>query len=179
VGDNHDRRRRFRRFGTVIVTIAAAGLVLAACNSDKGPGMKSTKSTKSTTSTTVAAAPTTTKAPATTQPPPATTPGTVPFSISEVHTGTGPATLADFTVPSSAKEWDIDWVYYGCPVPSKTGTLVISVVGHGSASKTTDAGVSEPLGPGTAGIDRNYDTGTFNLKVATTCKWTARVEVLS
>lgn len=175
MGDSHDRIRRVRRFGTVIVTIAAAGLVLAACSSNKAPG------TKSTTSTTVSAAPTTTKAPAatTTQPPPATTPATVPFSISEVHTGTGPATLADFTVPSSAKEWDIDWVYYGCPVPSKTGTLVISVVGHGSASKTTDAGVSEPIGPGTSGIDRNYDTGTFNLKVATTCKWTARVEVLS
>jgi hypothetical protein len=173
VGNSHDRMRRSRRFGTVIVTIAAAGLVLAACSSDKGPG------TKSTTSTTVSAGPTTTKAPDTTQPPPATTPGTVPFSISEVHTGTGPATLADFTVPSSAKEWDIDWVYYGCPVPSKSGTFVISVVGHGSASKTTDAGVSEPIGPGTAGIDRNYDTGTFNLKVTTVCKWTARVEVLS
>jgi hypothetical protein len=165
--------RRLRRFGTVILTVAAAGLALAACSSDKGPGSKST------TSTTVSAAPTTTKAPTTTQPPPATTPGTVPFSISEVHTGTGPATLANFTVPSSAKEWDIDWVYYDCPVPSKTGTLVISVVGHGSASKTTDAGVSEPIGPGTSGIDRNYDTGTFNLKVATTCKWTVRAEVLS
>jgi hypothetical protein len=173
VGENHDRIRRLRRFGTVIVTLAAAGLGLAACSSNKGPG------TKSTTSTTVSAAPTTTKAPGATQPPPAPTPGTVPFSISEVHTGTGPATLADFTVPSSAKEWDIDWVYYGCPAPSKAGTLVISVVGHGSASKTTDAGISEPTGPGTAGIARNYDTGTFNLKVATVCKWTVRVEVLS
>jgi hypothetical protein len=174
VGDNHDRIPRLRRFGTVIVTLAAAGLVLAACSSDKGPGPKST------TSTTVSGAPTTTKAPDTTQPPPpATTSGTVPFSISEVHTGTGPATLADFTVPSSAKEWDIDWVYYACPAPSKAGTLVISVVGHGSASKTTDAGISEPTGPGTAGIARNYDTGTFNLKVATVCKWTVRVEVLS
>ena len=139
MGNNHDRMRRIRRLGTVIVTIAAAGLVLVACSSGKGPG------TKPTTSTTVSAAPTTTKAPDTTQPPSATTPGTVPFSISEVHTGTGPATLADFTVPSSAKEWDIDWVYYARPAPSKSGTFVISVVGHGSPRRPPMPGSASPL----------------------------------
>jgi hypothetical protein len=87
--------------------------------------------------------------------------------------------LAQFTVPAKAKEWDIDWVYDCAKDPSKTGTFSIAVVGHGSASNTTDAGVSHPLGHGTAGLVKNYDTGTFNLKVTTPCMWTVRVEVIS
>jgi hypothetical protein len=177
VRHDQNRTRRLRRSGTVLLVIVAAGLMLAACGSDKGSGAKSTTSTVASTGSSTTKAPTdsTTTAPA----PPATTPATVPFSVSEVHTGTGPATLGNFNVSSQAKEWDIDWVYYGCPAPAKTGTFGITVVGHGSAANTTDGGVTEPAGPGTAGIDRNYDTGTFNLKVTTACKWTVRVEVLT
>ncbi len=178
VGNRHDRTRRLRRSGTVVLVIMTAGLVLAACGGAKGSGDKSTSTTVASTGSSTTKAPTSGST-TTTAPPPATTPATVPFAVSEVHTGTGPATLAQFSVSSQAKEWDIDWVYYGCPAPSKTGTFVIKVVGHGSASDTTDGGVSEPVGPGTAGIDRNYDTGTFNLDVTTACKWTVRVEVLT
>jgi hypothetical protein len=86
--------------------------------------------------------------------------------------------LAQFKVPSSAKEWDIDWVYYCSSPPVTAGTFQVTVVGHGSTANTTDAGVTQPSGPGTAGIVKNYDTGTFNLKVTTTCSWRVRVEVL-
>jgi len=160
----------------VVLVIMMAGLALAACGGAKKAGDTSTSTTAASTgsSTTKPA----TSGSTTTAPPPATTPATVPFAVSEVHTGTGPATLAQFTVSSQAREWDIDWVYYACPAPTKAGTFDIAVVGHGSASNSTDAGVTEPVGPGTAGIDRNYDTGTFNLKVTTACKWTVRAEIL-
>ena len=102
----------------------------------------------------------------------------IPFNVPQVHTGTGPATLAQFTVPDSAKEWDLDWVYDCSKVPNRVGSFGVTVVGHGSASSTTDAGVPTQQGHGTAGIVKNYDTGSFNLKVATTCEWTVRVETL-
>jgi hypothetical protein len=87
--------------------------------------------------------------------------------------------LTQFTVPSKAKEWDIDWVYDCSATPTKKGTFSITVVGHGSASDTTDAGVPQQSGSGTAGLVKNYDIGTFNLDVATPCKWTVRVEVIT
>jgi hypothetical protein len=156
--------------------MAAAGLLLAACSTGKDVANKSTTTTLSvsaSTTTDPAGGSTTT----TTTPPPTTT--TIPpFTIPVVHTGTGPATLAQFSVPSKAPEWDIDWVFNCSVVPTKTGTFDVAVVGHGSAANTTDAGVTEQ-GNGTAGIVKNYDTGTFNLKVTTACKWTVRVEILS
>jgi len=94
-----------------------------------------------------------------------------------VKTGTGPASLAQFTVPANAKHWDLDWVYDCTKTPAKTGTFKVTVVGHGSASNTTDAGVTQQ-GRGTSGLVHNYDAGTFNLDVATACTWTVRVEII-
>jgi hypothetical protein len=87
--------------------------------------------------------------------------------------------LTQFSVPAKAKEWDIDWVYDCAAAPNHEGTFSIAVVGHGSAANTTDAGVPQQQGHGTAGLLKNYDTGSFNLKVATPCRWTVRVEILS
>ena len=169
--NRHDHRRFVRTSGTVVLAMAAAGLMFAACGGGKPVADKSTTTTTASTgSTTTDPATASTTAPTTTIP---------SFSIPVVHTGTGPATLAQFTVPSKAPEWDIDWVFNCSAVPTKTGTFGVTVVGHGSAANTTDAGVTEQQGNGTAGIVKNYDTGTFSLKVATACKWTVRVEILS
>jgi hypothetical protein len=85
--------------------------------------------------------------------------------------------LGNFTVAANATEWDLDWVF-DCKTTGGTGAFKVSIVGHGSAANTTDAGVTQS-GVGTDGIDKNYDTGTFNLKVDSPCKWTVRVEVIS
>jgi hypothetical protein len=170
VRHSHDRMR-IRRLGTAVLTIAMAGFILSACGSGKPSAKGSTSSTApSATSTAPTSGSTTT---------PVTPTTSIPFAISQVHRGSGPATLAQFNIPSKAKEWDIDWVYFCSSSPTTTGTFKITVVGHGSAANTTDAGVNEPSGPGTAGIVKNYDTGTFNLKVTTTCQWTVRVEVIN
>jgi autotransporter translocation and assembly factor TamB len=154
----------------MMAIVLAAGLVLAACGGAKNAG-KSTTSDPSKSSTTTAPAHS-----STTTTPIATT--TIPFTVSQVKTGTGPATLSTFTVATKAKEWDLDWVFDCTKIPAKTGSFKVSVVGHGSASDTTDAGVTES-GGGTAGLVRNYDTGNFNLTVATPCTWTVRVEVIT
>jgi hypothetical protein len=152
----------------MVLVVAASGFVLAACGSNN-PDATSTTTTAATTG------PTTTTSASGSHP---TTPTTLPFSIAQVHTGTGPATLSEFSVPSQATEWDIDWVFTCSSTTTKTGTFDVTVVGHGASANTTDAGVTQQ-GPGTAGLVKNYDTGKFNLKVATTCKWTVRVEVLT
>jgi hypothetical protein len=82
-------------------------------------------------------------------------------------------------VPAKAKEWDLDWEYDCAAQTTKKGNFSVTVVGHGSAANTTDAGVPEQSGAGTAGLVKNYDIGTFNLKVATPCKWTVRVETIT
>jgi hypothetical protein len=87
--------------------------------------------------------------------------------------------LAPFKVPSNAKEWDLDWVYDCSATPAKKGSFAVKIVGHGSAANTTDEGVPSQSGEGTAGIVKNYDIGTFNLVVTTSCKWTVRVEVIT
>ena len=159
----------FRRSGKLLLAIVTAGLFMAACGGGKP---------SATTGTTLAHSSTTApKSDATTLPVSPTT--TVPYSVALLHAGSGSATLAKFNVPSKAKEWDIDWVYYCSSSPTTVGTFQITVVGHGSTANTTDAGVDQPSGPGTAGIVKNYDTGTFSLKVTTTCQWRVRVEVLS
>jgi hypothetical protein len=173
VRNSNDRGRIVRRSGTLLLALAAAGLVMSACGGTKAP-----KAATSSTTTTAASHSSTTTKPTATSTTVAPTPTTtVPFAISQVHTGTGPATLADFTVPANTTEWDIDWVY-DCSKTGGTGAFGISVVGHGSAANTTDAGVTQS-GKGLSGIAKNYDTGTFNLKVASACKWTVRVEVIS
>jgi hypothetical protein len=172
VKNSHDRSRRLRRSSTVILAVLAAGLVLAACGGTKNAGAKSTTTDPPAgSSTTAPASSSTTK--------PLTTPTTIPFLVSQVQKGTGPATLSPFTVKSNAKEWDIDWVFDCSKTTAKTGTFGVTVVGHGSASNTIDAGVPTKSGEGTAGIVKNYDVGTFNLKVASTCTWTVRVEVIN
>jgi len=167
VGHSHIRRVLVRRSSFAALTIAASGFILAACGNGNPAN--------STTTTAASAGPTTT---APTGGHPTTTPTTLPFAIAQVHTGTGPATLTQFSVPAKATEWDIDWVFNCLSTPTKTGTFDVTVVGHGAAANTTDAGVTQQ-GQGTAGLVKNYDTGRFNLKVATTCKWTVRVEVLT
>jgi len=87
--------------------------------------------------------------------------------------------LAEFSVPGSAKEWDIDWEYDCTKTATKTGTFAVSVKGYGSASSTTDQGVLPQSGHGFSGIAKNFDTGSFSLNVASTCTWTVRVEVIS
>jgi hypothetical protein len=169
---HHHNRMRLRRSGKLLLAIAAAGFFLAACGGGKPSAGVTTTSGASGHSTTTAP-----KDGSTTVPSSPTT--TVPYAVAQLHTGSGSATLAEFKVPSSAKEWDIDWVYYCSSSPTTVGTFQITVVGHGSTANTTDAGVTQPSGPGTAGIVKNYDTGTFNLKVTTTCTWRVRVEVLS
>jgi len=157
---------------TLVLVVVASGLVLSACGTNKSPKASSTTAPAAGSSTTTApAGSSTTVAPTTTT--------SIPFSVSQVHTGTGPATLAQFTVPGKAKEWDLDWVYDCKSAPNRTGSFSITVVGHGSAANTTDAGVPAQQGHGTAGLVKNFDTGTFNLKVATPCQWTVRVEVLT
>jgi hypothetical protein len=171
VKHTHDRSRLLRTSSTVVLAVLAAGLVLAACGGAKNAAGKSTTTDPPTTSTTAPTSSSTTK--------PLTTPTTIPFLVSQVQHGTGPATLAPFTVKSNAKEWDIDWVFDCSKTTAKTGTFGVTVVGHGSASDTTDAGVPQKSGEGTAGLVKNYDVGTFNLKVASTCTWTVRVEVIN
>lgn len=170
VAEQHDRRRLLGTSGKVILAVLAAGLVLAACGGNKGAAKTTTSSDASHGSTTTAPKSSSTTAPT------ATT--TIPFSVATVKTGTGPATLAQFTVPTKAKEWDIDWVYDCTKTPAKTGSFKIGVVGHGTASDTTDAGVTTSGGD-SSGIAKNYDFGTFNLTVATACTWTVRVEVIT
>jgi hypothetical protein len=170
VGKSLDCRRRLRGSGTAVLVISAAGLLLGACSSGNGAA-------GSTTTTTAASGAKGTGHSSTTIASTATT--TIPFSVSQVQHGTGPASLANFTVPSNAKEWDIDWVYDCSATPTKKGSFSVSVVGHGSASDTTDIGVPSQSGVGTGGIAKNYDVGTFNLSVATPCKWTVRVEVFT
>jgi hypothetical protein len=172
VKHNHDRSRLFRTSSAVVLAVLASGLVLAAC------GGTNNAAGNSTTTTAPAAASTTTAPTSSSTTKPLTTPTTIPFLVSQVEHGTGPATLSPFTVKSNAKEWDLDWVFDCSKTATKTGTFAVTVVGHGSASDTTDAGVPQRSGGGTAGIVKNYDVGTFNLKVASTCTWTVRVEVI-
>jgi hypothetical protein len=149
-----------------VLAVATSGFVLAACGNNNNPAANSTTTTAATTG------PTTTTIPTSGHP---TTPTTLPFTVAQVHTGTGPATLTDFSVPTKATEWDIDWVFNCSSTLTKTGSFAVTVVGHGSSANTTDAGVTQQ-GGGTGGLVKNYDTGKFNLKVASTCKWTVRVE---
>ena len=162
-----------RRSGTLLLAVATAGFVLSACGGGKNVGAKSTSTTAASTgsTTTGPASSSSTVAPTTTT--------SIQYNVPQVHTGTGPATLAQFSVPGKAKEWDIDWEFDCRSAPSHTGTFSVTVLGHGSAANTTDAGVAQQQGQGTAGIVKNYDTGSFNLKVATPCQWTVRVEVLA
>ena len=161
-----------RRSGMLALAVATAGFTLAACGSGK-------PSAGNVTTTSVPSAHSTTTTPTSASTTPAASATTVPYSVAQVHAGSGPATLAEFKVPSSAKEWDIDWVYYCNQSLTTVGTFQVTVVGHGSTANTTDAGVNNPSGPGTAGIVKNYDTGRFNLKVTTTCQWRVRVEILT
>ena len=160
---------RAKGAGSLVLVLMASGLALSACSSGNSPIAASTTTTTASKSTTTAPTSSSPVAPTTTS---------IPFNIPQVHSGTGPATLAQFTVPNSAKEWDIDWVFDCTKTPTHTGSFSVAVVGHGSAANTTDAGVPTKQGHGTAGLVKNYDTGTFNLTVATPCQWTVRVEVL-
>lgn len=170
----HPSGRFGRHIGIVVLTVAVSGLVLSAC-SNKANTSSSTSSVPASSSTTTPSATTSTSATSPTSTVPPTT--TIPFAVSQVHTGTGPASLAEFSVPSNATEWDIDWVY-NCSSTGGTGKFQVKVVGYGSASHTKDVGVSQ-TGAGTSGISRNYDTGTFSLDLTTPCKWTVRVEVVT
>src|SRR5580692_2238186 len=172
VKHSHNRSRLLRTSSTVVLAVLAAGLVLAACGGAKNAAGKSTTTDPPASSTTTAPSSSSTTNPL-------TTPTTVPFLVSLVQRGTGPATLKPFTVKSNAKEWDLDWVFDCSKTTAKTGTFAVTIVGHGSASDTTDAGVPQKSGEGTAGLVKNYDVGTFNLKVASTCTWTVRVEVIN
>jgi hypothetical protein len=164
VGHSHDRKRLLRTSGAVILAVLAAGLMLGACSSTpKAAANNSTSTTTSPKSTSTTVAPTTTT--------------TIPFAVAQVKSGTGPASLAQFTVTANAKEWDLDWEYDCTKTPAKTGSFAVTVVGHGSSVSTTDAGVPQQSGHGTAGLVKNFDTGTFNLNVSTTCAWTVRVEI--
>jgi hypothetical protein len=169
VGHNQNHGRFLRTSGTVIMTVLAAGLILGACS--KTPKAKTDSST-----TTVPGATTTAPTGTTTTvaPTPATT---VPFSISQVKSGTGNESLAQYTVPASAKEWDLDWVYDCTKTPATTGSFAVAVKGYGSAANTTDTGVPAQTGHGTSGEVKNFDTGTFSLSVTTPCTWTVRVEI--
>jgi len=174
VRESHGHKRVLVKVGTTVLALATAGLILGACSSGNGSASGSTTpkdGSKGTTTTIVSKDPSTTVT--------RTTQTTIAFSVAQVHTGTGPSSLAQFTVPSKASEWDIDWVYDCASQPTKTGTFSLTVVGHGSASDTTDAGVPQQSGNGTAGLVRNYDTGTFNLNVKSACKWTVRVEIIN
>ncbi len=172
VRHSHDRSRHLRTSSTLILAVLAAGLVLAACGGTKSATGKSTTSDPSASSSTTAP-----KSSSTTKP--LVTPTTIPFLVSLVQHGTGPTSLSPFTVKANAKEWDIDWVYDCSKTATKKGSFAVTVVGHGSTSNTTDAGVPQQSGGGTAGIVKNYDTGTFSLNVASTCTWTVRVETIS
>lgn len=175
MGHSHDRKALLRTSGTVILAVLATGLLLGACSTPKNAAANSTTTSAaasgSTTTTAAASTSTTVAAPTTTT--------SIPFSVSQVKKGTGPASLAEFTVPTSAKEWDIDWEYDCTKTAAKTGTFAVSVKGYGSTSGTTDAGVPQQSSHGFAGIAKNFDTGSFSLNVTTPCTWTVRVEVLS
>jgi hypothetical protein len=149
------------------LAVGAAGLLLAACGGTKAGANSTTTTAASSSSTTIPSKPT------------LTTQTTIPYNIPLVQHGTGPASLSQFTVPAKAKEWDLDWEYDCTATPTKKGTFSVKIVGHGSAANTTDAGVPQQSGSGTAGLVKNYDIGTFNLDVATPCKWTVRIEIIT
>ena len=172
VGHSHDRTMHLRTTGSVMLAFLAAGLILGACGTSKAAAPPLTTTSQAATGSTTTTAP----GSSTTRPPVTTT---IPFTVSQVKSGTGPASLAQFKVSAKAKEWDLDWEYDCTKTPAKTGTFAVTVVGHGSSLNTTDAGVPQQSGRGTAGIVKNFDTGTFNLDVATPCEWTVRVEVIS
>jgi hypothetical protein len=168
VGDSHERMRLLHRAGTLVLAGATAGLMLGACGTAKGTASHATTTTTGSKSTTT----TTTEPTRPTLP----TETTIPFAVAQVQKGTGPATMADFKVPGNVKEWDLDWTYNCTATPTHTGSFAVKIVGHGSAANTTDAGVPAQTSPGTAGIVRNYDVGTFNLVVTTPCSWIVRIE---
>ena len=150
-----------------MLVVASAGVALTACGGNKTAANTST-TTKPPAHSTTTTAPHAASGTTTTLP---------QYTIPLVQHGAGPTTLSAFKVPASAKEWDLDWVYDCSAQPTKKGSFSVTVVGHGSSAETTDAGVPEQSGGGTAGIVKNYDTGSFSLKVATPCKWDVRVEV--
>ena len=178
-------RSRIRLKASLIPALVISGLVLAACSGARPNAAVHHHSTDSTSTTGVPGSSTTAPRESSTTAPQATTTTvapttttTVPFAVSQVQSGTGPASLAKFSVPGKDKEWDIDWVFSCNQTPTKTGSFKISVVGYGAASHTADAGVTE-TGAGTAGISQNHDKGTFSLNIATACKWTVRVETFT
>jgi hypothetical protein len=159
-----------------------AGMLLAACSSNSGSSPttahNSTTTTRPISTSTIAPHSSSTAPQGTSTTVPSTTSTTIPFAVSEVQHGTGPASLAKFSVPARDKEWDLDWVYSCSSMPTKSGTFKVSIVGYGTASHTTDADVSSQ-GAGTAGLSRYYDKGTFSLNVTTACQWTVRVETFT
>ena len=128
-------RMGLRRSGKLILAIATAGFFLAACGGGKPSAV------------------TTRQVHRAIRRPPLLQDGstTVPRTGHDgpVHRRPAPRRerfghLGSVQVPSSAKEWDIDWVYYCTSSPTTVGTFQITVVGHGSTANTTDAGVTEP-----------------------------------
>jgi hypothetical protein len=83
--------------------------------------------------------------------------------------GSGAASTQQFTVPSAAKGWHVNWTY-DCSDFGSQGNFDYSV-NSGTNLNFDDTGPNQ-LGSGGSGVEHYYDTGTFNLQVDSECNWT-------
>jgi len=134
--------------GLVLAVVVAVSLILA-LNS----GHHSHKSTASSTTTTVAVT---------------TTTGPPAHKVVLAQVGTGISTTAPFRV--DVAPWVLAWTYSCGTTP---GNFIVTV----TQDKNAVAGdpVVDELGLKGSGTQAYHNTGLFNLKVISECKWTVRV----
>lgn len=88
------------------------------------------------------------------------------------QSGSGAQTTSQFTVPTSAKGWRINWAY-NCSSFGSQGNFVVTVF-QGTQMSFNDPGVNQ-LGVKGSGTEHNYDTGAFHLGINSECAWTVNV----
>lgn len=139
---------------------------------------KTQGSTASVTSTTDAGAKThVTSGKTTTTTPPVThattTTTTPPYVLFSVG-GTGDDLIGPFVISTPATQWNVGWTYNCSKLGKKAKFDYTILFNHGSRQNLNDVGPHQ-LGLKGAGTKHYYDSGTFNLSVATECSWTVKV----
>ena len=165
---------------TTATVVATMALAVAACGGSTPRATSTTTSSVPKTVTTTQPSGTTTT-PSTTPPSTGTTlfgsttvKGTTIFSQEDA----GDLTTSVFTVPRSAKHWDLAWSY-DCPgaAANSVGPLqnFVFAVYKGRSKDTKDAGAPQAAASGT-GTDHYSDTGTFTFHVGArqTCTWSLK-----
>jgi len=94
-----------------------------------------------------------------------------PTSALFAQTGSGNASRAKFTVPSTAKAWRLTWSY-NCSAFGSAGNFAVVVTGGSGHDRPVNQ-----LGKKGSGVEHYSDVGTFRLQVDSECNWSIQAAV--